>query len=192
MSSVHHIEDSRDCLYDEVSQNLETVYSLWLGGQSNLRFAIPVLGAVKLEAFINVAGKLNVPDWDSQERRLTFKAKCKSICSILAIGFDTTAEPNKTALEVFEIRNSLVHPKMHIGRTDERISEEEYEKRRAAMLGVEHPLRSSLTANRVTELKTACDAFTLQWGSKLLGGQADYWLRWGSTGGFTFLPNDAG
>jgi hypothetical protein len=98
MHQVRHTETSQDCLYDEVTQNLKIIYALWQGGQKTLRFAIPVLCAVKLEAFINVAGKLHVQDWDSKERKLTFRAKCKAICTTLRLEFDTESEPNKTAL----------------------------------------------------------------------------------------------
>jgi hypothetical protein len=189
MSEVHHSEESRDCLYDEASENLETVYALWQQGQSNLRFAVPVLCAVKLEAFINVAGKLNVSAWDEQERKLSFKGKCKAVCAILKLEFASGDQPNKTALEVFQVRNSLVHPRMHLARTSEHISQREYERRSVAMLGVEHPLRSALTAGHVTALKNASEAFVLQWGARMLNGAPEYWLRWGSTGSFTF-PSD--
>jgi len=192
MHKIHHTETSRDCLFDEVTQNLETIYALWLGGQKTLRFAIPVLCAVKLEAFINVAGKLHVQDWDSKERNLTFQAKCKAICTILQLEFDAETEPNKSALEAFAVRNSLVHPKMHVEEIDELISYEEYNRRSDTTLGFEHPLRSELTEERIMMLRNGCNNFTKHWGSSLLHGQPDYWLSRNSTGGFCLAPTDAG
>lgn len=192
MTEIHHSEVSRDCLYDEVSQNLEAIYAIWENGQVNLRFTIPVLCAVKLETFINVAGKLHVEDWERSERKLSFKVKCEKVCGVLGLVFDAKTEPNKAAIETFEIRNSLVHPQMHIEQTDERINYAEYERRRNMIPGVEHPLRSRLTPEVVRATKTACDAFVNEWGRTFLKGQPEYWLGWGSTGGFTWEGPNGG
>jgi hypothetical protein len=168
MSEVHHSEESRDCLYNEASDNLETIFALWQEGRGNLRFAIPVLCAVKLEAFINVAGKLHLSNWDKQERKLSFSAKCKAVCGTLRLEFASAIEPNRTAVEVFEVRNSLVHPKMILARTNERISQKEYERRSTTMLGPEHPLRSALTPARVVALMEATNAFVAHWARECL------------------------
>ena len=190
MSEVHHSEESRDCLYNEASENLETIYAVWQQGRGNLRFAIPVLCAVKLEAFINVAGKLHLANWDKQERDLSFDKKCKAVCGMLKLEFASDVEPNKTAVEVFEVRNSLVHPKMLLARTNEHISQQEYERRSTTMLGPEHPLRSALTPGRVTALRDATNAFVAYWGARMFDGVPEYWLRWGSTGSFKPLAPD--
>jgi hypothetical protein len=81
---------------------------------------------------------------------------------------------------------------MHVEEIDELISHEEYERRSVAILGIEHPLRAELTKERITMLRDGCNDFTKHWGSRFLRGQPDYWLRWGSTGGFGLAPTDAG
>ena len=186
MNNIRHVETSRDSLYKDIEQNLETIFRLWAAGNIGLRFSVSILCAVKLEAFINVAGKLKVEHWDVLERKLSFGEKCKIVFSTVGLVFDPNTEPNKTAVSTFEIRNSLVHPKMKLGHIDEHVSQEEYERRSNSFLGLTHHLRSELTEEMVTQLKESTDEFVTQWGAKLFDGHPDYWLTGGSTGGFTF------
>jgi hypothetical protein len=188
MNTIRHEETSRDSLFKDVEQNLETIFHLWADGNISLRFSVAILCAVKLEAFINVAGKLKMEHWDILERKLSFAEKCKMVFSTVGLTFDPDAEPNKTAVATFDIRNSLVHPKMKLAQIDEQISREEYERRSNNFPEVLHHLRSELTKERVTKLKEAVDAFVNQWGNGLLDGHPDYWLTGGSTGGFTLVP----
>ena len=188
MNNIRHEETSRDSLYKDIEQNLETIFRLWAAGNIGLRFSVSILCAVKLEAFINVAGKLKVEHWDILERKLSFAEKCRIVFSTVGLVFDPNTEPNKTAVSTFEIRNSLVHPKMKLGHIDEHVSQEEYERRSNSFPGLTHHLRSELTKEKVTQLKESTDAFVTQWGAKLLDGHPDYWLTGGSTGGFTFEP----
>jgi oligoribonuclease NrnB/cAMP/cGMP phosphodiesterase (DHH superfamily) len=192
MKNIRHEETSQDSLYRDIEQNLETIYKLWVEGDNSLRFSIPILCAAKLEAFINVAGKLKVKHWDILERKLSFSEKCKIVFSTVGVEFDRNAEPNRTAVGTFEVRNSLVHPKMKIHQIDEHISQEEYERRSDSFIRVSHPLRSELTKVLVTNLKDASDAFVTQWGLKLIDGNHDYWLKGGSTGRFTLDPEIKG
>jgi hypothetical protein len=189
MNNIRHEETSRDSLYKDIEQNLETIFQLWAEGNIGLRFSVSILCAVKLEAFINVAGKLKVEHWDILERKLSFAEKCKIVFSTVGLPFDPNTEPNKTAVSTFDIRNSLVHPKMKLGHIDEHVSQEEYEQRSNRFRGLTHHLRSELTKEKVTQLKQSTDAFITQWGAKLLDGYPDYWLTGGSTGGFTFETN---
>lgn len=187
MKNIRHQEVSRDSLFKDLEMNLETIYGLWANGDNSLRFSIPILCAAKLEAFINVAGKLKVEHWDIFERKLSFAEKCKVACSVVHLAFDPNVEPNKAAIATFEIRNSLVHPKMKLSRIDERVTSEEYERRRTQLdPRFSHHLRSELTNERVAAIKTNSDTFVVHWGKKLLDDHPDYWLAGGSTGGFTF------
>ena len=188
MNNIRHKESSRDSLYKDIEENLEAIFRFWTDGNDSLRFSVSILCAVKLEAFINVAGKLKVGHWDILERKLSFAEKCRIVFSAVGLVFDPHIEPNKTAVGTFEIRNSLVHPKMTLGRIDEYVSQEEYERRTNTFPGVLHHLRSELTKERVTQLKESADAFVAQWGAKLLDGHPHYWLSGGSTGGFTLEP----
>ena|SRR2546425_4552215 len=184
---IRHEETSRDSLYVDFQQILEQIYGLWLNGNNTLRFAIPMLCAIKLEAFINVAGKLKVAHWEMLERKLSFAEKCQMVFAQAGIAFDPAAEPNKTAVALFEIRNSLVHPKMRLEKTDELVSEEEYTRRSTNFsMGTHHHLRGELTAEKVKSLRARSDEFVANWGPKLLDGNAEYWLSGGSTGGFTW------
>ncbi len=192
MNHIRHEETSRDSLFKDIEQNLEAIYALWGGGNIGLRFSIAILCAVKLEAFINVAGKLKLEHWDILERKLSFEEKCRMVFSTSGLAFDRNVEPNRSAIRMFEIRNALVHPKMKLDRIDEHISQDEYERRSIAFTGVLHPLRSELTRELVTHLKSTSDAFVSQWGPKLLDGAPDYWLTGGSTGGFTHEPPSEG
>ena len=185
MSDIRHQETSRDSLYEDISLNLETIYSLWAGGNKSLRFSIPILCAAKLEAFINAAGKLKIAHWDILERKLSFKEKCQIIFSSVGLVFDPAAKPNKTSIGIFEIRNSLVHPKMKLDHIDEYITQEEYERRNSNFIGNMHHLRSELTKEKVIHIKTSSDSFTSEWGMKLFDGQPDYWLSGGATRFFT-------
>ncbi|MGE4049459.1 MAG: hypothetical protein AB7F38_00205 [Piscinibacter sp.] len=189
MSQIRHTEQSRDSLYEDLSSALERVVALWHGGERQLRFAVPVLCALRLEAFVNVAGKVTIADWDRKERSLKFLSKCEAICSARKLTFDRTAEPNHTALRIFELRHELVHPKMVTGSVDELISEAEYERRNAALLGLEHPLRAELSPEKVDSLVAATQSFFENWSKPWLGENPEYWLRWGSTGGFSWPPN---
>jgi len=189
MNNILHEETSRDSLYKDIEQNLETIFKLWVNGDNSLRFSVSILCAVKLEAFINVAGKLKVDHWDILERKLSFTEKCQIIFSTVDLVFDQNIEPNKTAVGAFEIRNSLVHPKMKLGHVNEYVSQEEYERRSTNFTAPLHHLRSELTKDKVNKLKDSSDAFITQWGVKLLDGYPDYWLTGGSTGGFTFEPS---
>jgi len=188
MNNIRHEETSRDSLYKDIEQNLETIFRLWVEGDKALRFSVAILCALKLEAFINVAGKLKTEHWDILERKLSVAEKCKIVFSEVGLVFDPDAEPNKTAIGTFEIRNSLVHPKMKLGHIDEYVSQEEYERRKNSFPGLPHHLHSELTKEKVTQLKDSADAFVTQWGEKLLDGDPHYWLTGGSTGGFTFEP----
>ncbi len=192
MNGIRHEETSRDSLYKDIEQNLENIYVLWTEGNTSFRFSIPILCAAKLEAFINVAGKLKVKHWDILERKLSFAEKCKVVFSTVGLAFDPSIEPNKTAISTFEIRNALVHPKMKLDQIDESISQEEYERRSNSFPGVLHHLRSELTKEKVEQLKNTGDAFVNQWGPALLDGNPHYWLTGGSTGGFTFEPEFKG
>ncbi|MEM9556095.1 MAG: hypothetical protein AAGC60_17695 [Acidobacteriota bacterium] len=184
--SIRHLGHSRGTLYLEIEENLERIYELWRKEEGNLRFLVPVLCALKLEAFINAAGKLKVPDWNSQERK-PFKEKCKAVSEAVSLEFDPNIEPNRTALAIFRTRNSLVHPKMRLKKFDEAISQPEYERKvRARDFGSEeHPLRSELTGERVAQLKDASDEFVLEWGPKFFDGNPRHWLMWGSAGEFS-------
>ncbi len=186
MDNIRHEETSRDSLYKNLELNLDQIYKFWLEGEKSLRFSIPMLCAAKLEAFINVAGKLKVEHWDILERKLSFAEKCQIIFAAVGLVFDPATEPNKTAIITFEIRNSLVHPKMKLGRIDEYVSQEEYERRSNSFSGVIHHMRSELTPEKVKQLKETSNAFVSEWGPKLLDGNPHYWLTGGSTGGFTF------
>ncbi len=188
MKNIRHEETSRDSLYRDIEQNLETIYTLWVEGNNSLRFSIPILCAAKLEAFVNIAGKLKVEHWDILERKLSFTEKSQIIFSTAGLVFNRNDEPNLTAVRTFEIRNSLVHPKMKLHRIDEDITQEEYERRSNSITGISHPLRSELTKTAVTCLKNASDDFVKQWGPQLLYDFPEYWLNSGSTGGFTHKP----
>ena len=85
MKKIRHQEESRDSLYQDISDNLETICKLWRDVDRGMRFVIPILCAAKLEAFINVVGKLRVESWDSLERQLGFKEKLVVITAILRI-----------------------------------------------------------------------------------------------------------
>lgn len=185
MNDIRHQETSRDSLYEDISQNLETIYTLWTEGNMSLRFSIPILCAAKLEAFINVAGKLKVEHWDNLERKCSFKEKCKSVFMSVGLAFDPDTEPNKTAIGTFEIRNSLVHPKMKLGKIDEYISHEEYKRRNSNFGGDMHHLRYELTKEKVAQIKSMSDLFTSKWGTMLFDGDPDYWLSGGATRFFT-------
>jgi hypothetical protein len=65
MDKIRHEKTSRDSLYKDIEQNLETIFRLWAEGDNSLRFSVSILCAVKLEAFINVAGKLKINNWDN-------------------------------------------------------------------------------------------------------------------------------
>ncbi len=188
MNNIRHEETSRDSLYEDIKQNLDTIYALWAEGNNSLRFSIPILCAAKLEAFINVAGKLKVEHWDILERKLSFTEKCQIVFAAVGVVFDPTTKLNKAAIATFEIRNSLVHPKMKLNRIDEYVSQEEYERRSSSFLGVSHPLRSKLTRKEVEQIKSTSELFVVEWGPKLLDNAPYYWLTGGSTGGFTFEP----
>lgn len=186
MPNVRHQKASRDSLFEDIAHNLETIYRLWADGNISLRFTVPILCAAKLEAFINVAGKLNVKHWDILERKLSFTEKCKVVFSSADLVFDPQKELNKDAISTFEIRNSLVHPKMRLDRIDEKISYGEYERRRIGFDIPSHHLRAELNKGKVMQLKLSCDEFVSHWGNQLLDSQADYWLSVGSTGEFSF------
>ena len=192
MNHIRHEETSYDSLFRDIEQNLETIYELWTEGNTSLRFSIAILCAVKLEAFINIAGKLKREDWDSRERKVSFEEKCRMVFITSGLAFDHSVEPNKSAIQMFQIRNALVHPKMKLDRIREHISNYEYERRSNAFSGVSHPLRSELTPEQITHLKCTSDAFVSEWGPKLLDGTPDCWLGGGSTGGFTYEPTDVG
>lgn len=187
VNTVHHEETSRDSFFQEITDNLEYVFGLFQTEKErrNVRFIIPILCAAKLECFVNVAGKKNIESWDKIER-LAFKAKCLKIADALKIEFDTNLELNKSAIEVFEIRNELVHPKMRIHETDEMISQQEYETRSNGNYSnkANHPLRAELTNERIAQIKQSTDAFIDHWGKPFLT-HPDYWLRTGSTGSYT-------
>ena len=184
MMSIRHEETSRDSLYQDLTDNLEVIYGLWVAGDRKLRFILPVLCAIKLEAFINIAGKFNIKSWDNLERKLGFKDKCEIICEVKGLSFDAKAEPNKSAISVFETRNAIVHPKMKLQQINELISQEEYELRRKQMISISHHLRSELTEDEIKGMKKSAGAFVEYWGDKFVE-HADYWLRGGSTGSFT-------
>lgn len=150
-----------------------------------MRFLIPILCSTKLEAFINVVGKLKIEPWDSLERKLGFKEKLLVIAAITKIPFDEGSELTKSTLSIFEIRNALVHPKMKYQKLDEMITAEEYEKRSEGNFGVNHHLRAELTQDQVEKLIISTDEFVEYWGKRFLD-HPDYWLRGGSTGGFSF------
>lgn len=188
MNRIRHVEQSRDSLYEDISSALERLVALWQGGERQLRFAIPVLCALRLEAFVNVAGKINIQDWDKKERNLSFLSKCEAICSARKLAFDRALEPNCTAIRIFELRHELVHPKMVTDSLDEIISDAEYEHRSTAFMGVEHPLRAELSPAVVENLAKSTQTFFDTWSKPWLGEHPEYWLRWGSTGGFSLQP----
>ncbi len=186
MKNIRHQATERDSLYMDIEGNLDAIYAMWAEGNNSLRFSIPILCTAKLEAFINVAGTLNVERWDNLERRLSFPEKCKKVFAAVGLSFDPGADVNKAAIAMFDIRHELVHPKMKLKRIDEYVSQAEYEQRSKGDSGVKHPLRSKLTKEEIKRMKTASDAFVSTWGQKLLEGFPEYWLGSGSTGGFTF------
>lgn len=187
MKNIRHEETSRDSLYQDLTDNLDSVFKLWRNGERKMRFIIPVLCAIRLEAFINIVGKTKVESWDSLERKLGFKEKCLIIGEITGKEFDADLELNKKAISIFEIRNALVHPKMKLKTIDEMITEEEYKARSTGYFGVNHHLRSELNEDKVISLKKSTDQFIDFWGNHFLD-HPEYWLRGGSTGGFTFEP----
>lgn len=77
-------------------------------------------------------------------------------------------------------------------RIDEYVSQEEYDRRRRSLFDITHHLRFELSTEKVKLLKQRSDEFISVWGSKLLDGSPDYWLRGGSTGGFTFVTKHKG
>ena len=192
MNTIRHQITSRDSLYEELSANMTTVRELWANGNRTLRFSIPILCAAKLEAFINVAGRLHVEDWDNRERKLTFKKKCQVIFASQSVQFDASIEPIRTALEIFELRNELVHPKMLVEESDEEISMEEYHRRQTALLGVAHPLRASLNKKCILRLLDSTEEFVALFGNRLLRGAPEYWLGRGATGTYTRDAGHAG
>ena len=74
MKPIRHTEISRDSLYPDLSVSLDTIFAAWEDGDKQLRFVIPVLCAIKLEEFVNVAGKLRLKSWNHLERQLGFRA----------------------------------------------------------------------------------------------------------------------
>ena len=185
---IRHTETARDSLYQDLAISLDNIYAAWQGGEHQFRFVIPVMCAIKLEAFINVAGKLRLKTWNRLERSLAFLAKCEIIAEVMRLDFDPNIEPDKSAIKIFEIRNALVHPKLKLETTDEMISEQEYERRRDSIAGIHHHLRDELTQDTVIELKNTTDRFVELWGPKFLEHH-EYWLTGGSTGGFAFEGN---
>ncbi len=185
MNNILHEETTMDSLFDDYEQNLNDIYSLWNEGDKSLKFIIPILCAVKLEAFINVAGKLKLVHWDILERKLSFEEKCKMIFSSVGLEFNRDDEPNKTAVEMFNIRNALVHPKMKLIQISEYISPEEHERRNSSVDIKQHHLRKELTKEKLQSLKEASDEFISQWKQKLLNNDADYWLSSGSSWSFS-------
>lgn len=183
MKNIRHTEKSRDSLYQDLAECLETIYELWVNGDRKLRFVVPVLCAIKLEAFINVAGKLNIKSWDGLERKLGFLEKCQIISEIKNIEFDKQKEPNKTALKIFETRNALVHPKMKISEIDEIISPAEYEVRQIQRTGIDHYLRKELNKESVTKMKKATDEFVKFWGVKWIENP-EFMLQGGASSRF--------
>jgi hypothetical protein len=123
VKTIRHTETSRDSLYQDLTDCLEAAYELYLGGDRKYRFIVTILCAIKLEAFINVAGKLSIKSWNGLERKLGFLEKCEIICEVCGKSFDKDMEPNKTALTIFEVRNALVHPKMKTSELNELITE---------------------------------------------------------------------
>ncbi|MEW8052931.1 MAG: hypothetical protein AB2792_09485 [Candidatus Thiodiazotropha sp.] len=191
MNNIRHEDISRDSLYQDLTENLEMVFKLWSNGERQLRFIIPVLCAIRLEAFINVVGKMKINSWDGLERKLGFKEKCLIIGEISDKVFDVDLDLNKKAISIFNIRNALVHPKMKLEKVDEMITQEEYEARSTYYCGINHHLRSELSIEKVTALKEITDHFIDYWGKQFLD-HPEYWLRGGSTGGFTFEPESSG
>ena len=191
MKNIRHEEVSRDSLYQDLTDNLELVFQLWRNGERQMRFIVPVLCAIRLEAFINVVGKTKIDSWDGLERKLGFKEKCLIIGEITGKAFDADLDLNKKAIAIFDIRNALVHPKMKIEKIDEMITEEEYEARSSGYFGINHHLRSELSEEKVIALKNNTDQFIDFWGKQFLD-HPEYWLRGGSTGGFTFEPESNG
>ena len=187
MKKIRHEEESRDSLYPDICDNLETIHQLWVNGNKGIRFVIPILCAAKLEAFINVVGKLKMQSWDSLERRLGFKEKLLVISEVTGVPVDIGDDSVKSALRIFDIRNSLVHPKMRYQKIDEMITQEEYEKRSESYLGVDHHLRTELNSESVENLISNANEFVATWGPKFLD-HPEYWLSGGSTGGFTYEP----
>lgn len=188
MGNIRHTEKSRDSLYRDLANCLDTIYELWINGDSKLRFVVPVLCAIKLEAFINVAGKLNIKSWDGLERKLGFLEKCRIICEIKNIDFDKEIEPNNTALKIFETRNALVHPKMKTAESDEIITQSEYEAQQTQRTGVDHHLRMELNEESVTRMKEITDQFVNFWGVKLIE-DPEFLLDGGAHWRYTAAPD---
>lgn len=185
MKDIRHEEFSREHFYQDLANSLDYLAEAYYQkGNNHLRFIIPIICAAKLEAFINIAGKLNIGCWDEIERNLSFKKKCLIICEKLKKAFDPKIEPNKTVIYIFKIRNDLVHPKLLLKETDELINEEEYDRRSTSYNGVNHPLRSNLNEKQIKDLISRSNKFIDFWGKEFFENPG-YMLRTGSTGSFT-------
>ena len=189
MNNSFHNARSRDSLYKDIEENLNDIYQLWINGNSTLRLSVTILCAVKLEAFINIAGELKIERWKTRER-LSFSKKCELIFPKSSLTFYPNEEINKTAIELFNIRNDIVHPKMKCSKIyNEEISNEEYKKRSGpAKTWDKHHLKIELTNEKIIGLKKCSDDFVEKWGALLLEENPEYWLTNGAENEFSAAP----
>ena len=192
MNEIRHQATEKDHLYQELTESLEKVYEIWQEGNTSMKYLVPALCAIRLEAFINIAGKIHINMWNSLERKLGFKEKCGIISEILKIEWDESLDINKSAFQIFEIRNALVHPKMKLKITDKYISQEEYDEHNISIKPwLMHSLRSDLTKEKLIEIMDSTEAFIEHWKNPFLKNEPEYWLRKGYDGSLSLEPNKA-
>ena len=176
MMNIFSEETSRDSLYRNLTDNLEFVFQQWRDGERQLLFIIPVLCAIRLDAFINAIGKMKIGSWNSLEGKLGFMEKCLLIGGITGRKFDPDLELNKMAISIFDIKNALVPPTMKLTMRYGMFTGEGYEPPSACLCGMNHHLRSELNEEKVLSLKECTDHFIEFWGHQFLD-QPDSWLH---------------
>ena len=86
-------------------------------GQTSNCAAALVFGSFCIEAFLNSAGRIWVPNWDLLEKKLQPAEKLTIICTRLGIPENSGQSPFQCISVLFKYRNWLVHGK------DERVRE---------------------------------------------------------------------
>ena len=176
MSEIVHNRQSHDSLFLDIEKNLEILFLQFNTGAVVLKPTIAILSAVKLEAFINISGLITFKEkWDDSER-LPFVKKCNLIFEKNNVVFDPDFPINKSAAEIFDVRNSLVHPKMEFKEIDESISYAEYEAMQSMYTSFTHPLREILTDEKIVSIKETSDNFITLWKPHILGSNPNWWL----------------
>ena len=88
-----------------------------IDGQLDNCAAALVFGSFCLEAFFNSAGRVWIPHWDFQERKLQPKEKLQLICTALNLQMEPGKPPFQCVSALFNFRNWIAHGK------DERVKE---------------------------------------------------------------------